>query len=308
MKVGIAGITGKFGHLLTTHLLEKDNVSIQGLCRDPSKLPEEIRSSPSVNLVKGDAFDDTAVRSFVQGCDVVVCCYLGDNKLMIDGQTVLIDNCDELHVSRYVASDWSLDYTKLELGQLFPKDPMIHVKSYLETKKNVSGVHVLIGAFMEVIFSPYFGLFDPKTNTFRYWGEGDEPMEGTTYDDAAKFTAEVIVDRNATGVLRFLGVRANIRELARTFEKVYGKSVTLERYGSRDELYKHMHDLRSKNPQDIFSYMPLFYYYYMINGQTLLGPNIDNARYPNIHPLDWEGFMAKWAAEELPASYNALRN
>lgn len=55
-----------------------------------------------------------------------------------------------------------------------------------------------------------------------------------------------------------LGVRANLRELARTFEKVYGKSVTLERHGSRDELYKHMHDLRSKNPQDIFSYMPLY--------------------------------------------------
>lgn len=69
-----------------------------------------------------------------------------------------------------------MDYTKLKLGELFPKDPVIHVKAYLETKK-VQGVHILIGGFMEPIFSPFFHIFDPSTNIFRYWGNGDEVME-----------------------------------------------------------------------------------------------------------------------------------
>lgn len=79
---------------------------------------------------------------------------------MVDGQKFLIDACDECKVPRYIASDCALDYTKLKLGGLFPKDPMIHVKSYVETKK-VKGVHILIGAFMEPIFSPFFNIYDP---------------------------------------------------------------------------------------------------------------------------------------------------
>ncbi|OOF93251.1 hypothetical protein ASPCADRAFT_508996 [Aspergillus carbonarius ITEM 5010] len=305
-KVGIAGITGKFARLLTTHLLAQEGASIKGFCRTPSKVPEAISSSPRVELIQGEAFDREAVRSFVQGCDVVVCCYLGDDKLMVDGQKLLIDACDELQVARYVASDWALDYTKLQLGQLFPKDPMIHVKAYLETKANVAGVHVLIGGFMEPVLSPFFNILDPSTMTFRYWGEGDEVMEGTTYEDAARFTAAVVLDATATGVLRFVGGRASIRDIARSFEKVYGVTPTLEKRGSLDELYKHMHSLRSENPQNVYGYMALFFYYYWINGQTFVGPQLDNARYPDIKPVDWEGYMSKWPIDKLPTSYFAL--
>lgn len=120
---------------------------------------------------------------------------------MVDGQKALIDACEECNVPRYVASDWALDYTKLKLGELFPKNPMIHVKGYLETKK-VQAVHILIGGFMEPIFSPFFNIFDPSTNTLQYWGNGDEVIEGTTYDNAAEFTAAVILDPKATGIVR----------------------------------------------------------------------------------------------------------
>ncbi|RAK99441.1 NmrA-like family protein [Aspergillus ibericus CBS 121593] len=290
MKVGIAGITGKFARLLATHLLAHEGASIKGYCRTPSKVPEAIRSSPRVELTQGEAFDREAVRSFVQGCDVVVCCYLGDDKLMVEGQKLLIDACDELQVTRY----------------LFLKDPMIHVKAYLETKANVAGVHILIGGFMEPVLSPFFNILDPSTMTFRYWGEGDEVMEGTTYDDAARFTAAVALDPNATGVLRFVSGRASIRDIARSFEKVYGIKPSLERRGSLDELYEHMHNLRSEDPQNVYGYMALFFYYYWINGQTFVGPQLDNGRYSDIKPVDWEGYMSKWPIDQLPTSYFAL--
>jgi hypothetical protein len=121
---------------------------------------------------------------------------------MVDGQKALIDACEECNVPSYVASDWALDYSKLNLGELFSKDPMIHVKAYLETKK-VQGVHILIGGSMEPIFSPFFNIFDPSTDNFRYWGNGDELMEGTTDDNAAEFTAAVALDPKATGIVRF---------------------------------------------------------------------------------------------------------
>lgn len=202
ITVGVAGITGKFARRVVSHLLQHSDITIRGYCRDPSKVPTSISSSEKVALLKGDAFDREAIRSFVAGCDVIVCCYLGDDKLMVEGQKALIDACEEVGVPRYVASDWALDYTKLKLGELFPKDPMIHVKAYLDTKEKVKGVHILIGGFIEPVLSPFFNILDPQTHTFRYWGEGDEYMEGTTYDNAAEFTVAVIRDVEATGVVR----------------------------------------------------------------------------------------------------------
>ncbi|KAJ6028744.1 hypothetical protein N7540_004320 [Penicillium herquei] len=301
ITVGIAGITGKFAKRLVSHLLKQHDLTIRGYCRDPSKVPETISSSAQVTLFEGDAFNKDALTVFAKGCDVIVCCYLGDDKLMVDGQKMLIDVCDECEVPRYIASDWALDYTKLKLGELFPKDPMIHVKAYAETKK-VQGVHILIGGFMEPIFSPFFNIYDPQSQTLRFWGSGDEPMEGTTYDNAAEFTAAVAVDQKAT----VLGGRTTIKELASSFENIYGIKPTLESNGSLDDLYKLMHEKREKTPEDIYGYMSLFFYYYWINGQTLLGEILHNDRYAEVKSVTWADFMAQWPLEALPTSFFAL--
>ncbi|KAL4962482.1 nmrA-like family protein [Aspergillus stella-maris] len=293
MKVGIAGITGKFARRLVTHLLSSADktLTIKGFCRDASK---------------GNAFDKEAIAKFAEGLDVIVCCYLGDDELMVNGQKLLIDACEAANVPRYVASDWALDYTKLKFGELFPKDPMIHVKAYLDEKKSVEGVHVLIGGFMEPIFSPFFNIVDVQTNTIRYWGEGTEVMEGTTYDDAAKYTAKVVLDKDAKGILKFLGGRSTIQEIAKSYEEVYGVPATLEKRGSLDDLYKTMHDMRAKDPQNIYSYMSLFFYYYWINGQTLLGSELDNGRYPDVKAADWKGYVASWPKDQIATSFFAL--
>ncbi|KAI1768627.1 nmrA-like family protein [Hypoxylon sp. FL1150] len=302
LTVGIAGITGKFARQLTSALLKYPEITIKGYCRDPSKVPPSFASK--VTLVKGDAFDTAAVRSFVAGCDVVVCCYLGDPKLMTDGQKLLIDACAAEGVPRYVASDWSIDYTKLELGQLFPKDPMIHVKAYLDAQDKVKGVHVLVGVFMDVVFAPHFGAWDNASATFRCWGTGDEIWEGTTYQNAAEYTAAVCADRNAVGVQKLVGGRASFREMAKSFEKVYGVQPKFECLGSLDDLYNTMHERRRSNPQDIFSYLFLFFYYYMANGQTLLGPELDNSKYPQVKPRSWEDNFRASSREQLPEAYS----
>lgn len=120
---------------------------------------------------------------------------------MIDGQKSLIDACETEEVPRYIASDYTLDFTKLELGQLPQKDPMKHVMEYLKGKK-VQGVHVFIGIFMETFFNPFIGAWNPKDTSFSYWGTGEEMWESTTYDNAAQFVAAVAQDSSAVGVQR----------------------------------------------------------------------------------------------------------
>lgn len=200
ITVGLAGITGKFGGLLASHLLANPSVTLRGYCRNQSKVATSLSSSPRVQIFQGDALDKDAIHNFAKGCDVVVCAYLGDDALMVDGQKALIDACEAQGVPRYVASDWSLDYTKLELGELFPKDPMKHVKAYLETKPAVKGVHILVGGFMDPVFSPPFQILDLANSTLRYWGDGTELWEGTSYNNAAEYTAAAVVNPKAVGV------------------------------------------------------------------------------------------------------------
>ncbi|KAL4948216.1 NmrA-like family protein [Aspergillus filifer] len=342
ITVGIAGITGKFARLLTTALLQYPDVNIHGLARTPSKLPSQITNNPRITLTQGDAFNKAAITSFARGCSVLVCCYLGDENLMVTGQKILIDTCEELCIPRYIASDWALEYTRLNLGDLFPGDPMIKIKAYLETKEHVEGVHILIGGFMEPILSPFFDIFDSKSCTLRFWGTGGEVLEGTTYRNAAEFTAAVVRDENARGVVKFLGGRATIHEIAQSFEKVYGVQVKLESRGSLDDLYKTMHKKREEKPEDVYSYLAMydcpfagfglttaivvssltcywsllilqsanprlgrFFYYYWVNGRTFVGPKTDNERYLEVKPVSWEGYMRQWPLEKLPTSFSA---
>ncbi|KAH8817759.1 nmrA-like family protein [Flagelloscypha sp. PMI_526] len=292
--IGIAGITGKFARLLTQSLLAHPETKIRGFCRDPAKYgPTDDR----INLIKGEASDISSIQTFVDGCDVVVCCYLGfDSALMVEGQKLLIDACDKAGVSRYLASDWTLDYNKLELGLLWPKDAMKHVKAYLDApERKVKGVHILIGAFMETWFAPFFGIFDAKDDKepgFNYWGTGNEVWEGTTYGDAAQFTAAVVLDSSAVGLQRFLGGRSTFLEIVESFQKVYGVTPKLNNLGSLEDLYETMHARRAAQPENLYSYILLFYQYYMLNGSTLLD-GLDNARYPEIKPVNWEEGMRK---------------
>lgn len=204
LTIGVAGFTGKFARLIVSSLLERPAgvVKIKGLARDLSKVDATTASASNVQVVQGDAFDAEKVREFVRGCDVVVCCYLGNDHVMIEGQKLLIDLAEEEKVPRYVASDWSLDWTKLKMGELFAKEPCQRVKTYLDQKQTIKGLHVLVGGFTDVVFAAFFNIWDQEHKTFRYWGTGDEVWECTTYENAAQYTAALCLDPDATGVWR----------------------------------------------------------------------------------------------------------
>lgn len=118
---------------------------------------------------------------------------------MNEGQKLIIDACTAEKVPRYFASDWSMNFRKLELGQLPPKDPMKHVQAHLgerEAQGQTKGVHVLNVCFLR---APWAGLWNVEKSLFQYWGTGGEKWELTSYDNAAEFTANVVLDKSATG-------------------------------------------------------------------------------------------------------------
>ena len=198
--VTIAGITGKLGHLIAQAVLAYPEANIRAFCRDASKLSPTVSSNPRVHITQASSDDVAAAREAVRGSDVVICAYLGPNDFMVSSQKVLIDAAVAEKVPRYIASDWALDYTKLKLGDLPTKDPMIEIKAYLETKP-IKAVHILNGAFMQ-LFQMAF-----KQDPVGYWGTGDEKWDCTSYEDCAKYTAAIAMDASASGVIKGMSYR-----------------------------------------------------------------------------------------------------
>ena len=54
-----------------------------------------------------------------------------------------------------------------------------------------------------------------------------------------------------------VGDRKTIKEIAATFDKVYGFQPKLERLGSLDELKVRMLSMQAQNPTDVYRYIPL---------------------------------------------------
>ncbi|RAO70144.1 uncharacterized protein BHQ10_006156 [Talaromyces amestolkiae] len=254
--VGIAGISGKLAQCLVKELLKYPEIVIRGYCRSLQKLPPSISQSKRIVLIKGGYDDRENARKFVQGSDVVVCCYYGGPELMTHGQEILIDACEDAGVNRYIASDFAVDYTKIPRDAIFPKKSAQIVMEYLTTKK-VSGVHILTGGLMETFWSDFFGLYNSDNRSISFWGTGDEQWDLTTCTTAAAYTAALALDRNAKGVFRFRGDRKSIKDIKGIFETVYGIPLHLKQKGSIDELYQTVEESFNMNPEDISSWAPM---------------------------------------------------
>ena len=238
---------------------------------------------------------------------------------MLDGQKTLINACVAEGVARYVASDYSFDFRGLKRGDLPAKDFQLKTKAYLDEKEKlgkIKGVHVLNGAFMEVLLSPFIGIYDRDSNNFRFWGTGDEPWDMTTYADTARFVAEVVCDPTATGYLHcesvhgvvqeslltmlilVLGDRKSIREMADVFGDTYGQRPALQRLGSMEGLREKMLAARDAEPSNVFAWLGMHFNYFIGNGSTSLG-KIENGRYSDVTPIDLADFFAEHKQEGL---------
>jgi hypothetical protein len=201
-KVAIAGITSKLAQQIAAEILSKHpNAHISGSSRDTSKLPSTFKDSTRITLINSDPYNASALRTLVRGADIVICCYFADNETMVNGQKLLIDLCEEAKVPRYIASDYTLDFRGLEFGDIPMKDPMKHVQAYLETKKVVKGVHILVSMFMETFWTA-FQVLDAETKTFRYWGGGNVKFEMTSMKGVVEYTAAVAMDTKAVGFFK----------------------------------------------------------------------------------------------------------
>ncbi|BCS05597.1 uncharacterized protein AKAW2_81398S [Aspergillus luchuensis] len=298
--VAIAGLTGKFAQCIARSLQAYPDVYIRGYCRSPEKLPHSLLLARNVEVIKGEFDDRAAARLFVKGANVVICCYFGSPEVMVRGQKVLIDACEELNVPRYIAGDFAVDYTNIPANAIFPKDSARIIREYLlATKETVAGVHILTGGLMETFWSEFFGCWDRTTRSISFWGTGEETWDLTTYETAAAYTAAVALDKSAVGVLRFRGDRKTILEIKGCFDDVYTAPLNLVNRGSIEELHATVLDSFRKSPSDVMSWAPKCFAYWCVQPETQLGDTLDNDRYESVQATDLRTFFLSHAVDEL---------
>ncbi|OAG24930.1 NmrA family protein-like protein [Alternaria alternata] len=288
ITVAIAGISSRLALLVTKALLKRPDVYIRGSCRDINKLPDELKASPRIALIQSGPYDRENLRALIGGSDVVMCAYFADDETMLSAQRLLIDLCAEEGITRYIASDYTGDYRNLDWGDLAIKEPMKHIAAYVEEKEGVTGIHILVGLFMET-FLDYFGVVDKEGKKMSYWGSGDEKWDLTSYETAAEYIAAVALDPAATGFFKFRGERKSARELAADVESVHGINLTMESRGFLTNLEAKLD--RKGNAENILDASV----YFILSGKTGLGEDVDNGRYPEVTPERFSDFLQRYS-------------
>ena len=198
LTVLVAGATGMLGTKIVAALLDKGNINVRAMVRSSTDNNEENRQkidamkAKGATIVEGDLMQPETLLQLCTGVDVVVSA-VGNNEVTTPGQKNLIDAAKQQGVKRFIPSDYSVDYRKLDYGDNDNLDKRKEVFEYLQ-HSGLEYTLVLNGAFMDNVGTPYMPQFDLEHQTFQYWGDGDTPLDFTTTDDTAKYIAEAVSD------------------------------------------------------------------------------------------------------------------
>jgi nucleoside-diphosphate-sugar epimerase len=302
----IAGITGTLGSKIATAILDKGEMNVKGLVRSSSTSHNNKQQqlddlkAKGVVFVEGDLSDQSSLNNACEGIEVIVSAVKGSpskktglyrEDIVLSGQLNLLEAAMTKGVKRFVPSDYSVDYFKIDLGNNHNLNFRILFAEALK-QSGLGHTFILNGAFTEVQFSMFGKLFDFKAGTFSYWGDGEQPCDFTTYDDTAKYTAEAIADpQMLNSALKVAGDVLTMKQLLATYEEVTGKKLVEKCLGTVEDLEAWIAKTKqiASSP---FNYLPEQYHWAIVSGKAKLD-KLDNSRYPHIKPTSVKQFISQ---------------
>lgn len=279
----VAGAAGKLGRLVTAAVSKDPTARVRALVRDAAKLDA---STERVEVVEIDVATagPAAREDAVKGAWAVVSTLQGGPDIIVDAQLGLLAAAKAAGARRFIPSDYSFDFFGLPDGVNINSDwrRTFTTRALSEVTPGFEVVHVLQGIFADAYVLGFLGMLDATRSAIRYWGDGKTPIDWTTWEDTARFTAAAALDERAVPErLHVRGERANVFDFARTWEAVHGKPLATECLGTLDELAAETGRRLEREPNNMYAWLPLMYARGVFGGQALLGP-IHNARYPHI--------------------------
>ncbi|GAB4542065.1 MAG: hypothetical protein Tsb0014_34470 [Pleurocapsa sp.] len=292
ITVLVLGSTGMLGTKIVRALLAKGEAEIRAMIRpdsyDQHRQNIDAMKAQGATIVEGDLMKPESLLSAFETVDVVVSA-VGNNQTTVPGQKNAIDTAKKQGVKRFIPSDFSVDYRKLDYGDNDNLSMRKEVLEYLQ-QSGLDYTLILNGAFMDIISTPFMPQFDLDNGIFKYWGDGETPVDMTTIEDTAKYVAEAVSDRQlVNAALEVAGETLTMKQLKSAYEKGTGQKLKMEHLGTVEELKSWIEEKKS-TAQSPLEYLPQQYEYAMVSGKGKLD-NIQNSRYPHIKPLTVEEYV-----------------
>lgn len=286
--IAMVGGGGRLGALIGHAVLDEPDTQLRLLVRPGSRDKVAELERRGAKVVEGalGAGDAAALASLCEGASTLVSAVQGGPDVIIEGQAELLRAAREAGVGRFVPSDYSLDLFEVKPGRIPTSEMRRQFALIADSERgDVEVVHVLNGIFLdrEVLFG-FLRVIDLEAGTAYVWGDGDQPMDWTTYADTARYTAKVAVDpQPVPRVFSVAGDVVDFHGLVRAYESASGKTLRVERLGSLADLDARIDALQRADPADVYAYLPLMYYRSVLDGEGKL-TDLMNDRYPAIRP------------------------
>lgn len=292
-SISVVGANGKLGSLIVTALARR-GARVRAVVRPGREDSVAHLAGPSTSVVTARLEDRDTLEAICAGASTVISAVQGDPDIIVDGQLALLAAARAHGVTRFVPSDFSFDIFGLPAGNNINSDwRRTFAEEAAKARGAVQVVHVMNGCFIDrdVLFG-FLGAIDTKTHTLQLWGDGKAPMDFTTFEDAAAYTAAMVLDkRDVPERFYVAGEVADAIGLARSFERGSGQRLEVVERGTLDDLDREIARRQSEDPSNFYAYLPLMYWRAMLDG-TGKAPQLHNDRHPEITPTSIEAYVS----------------
>ena len=279
----LAGATGNLGGRIARALLER-GARVRAIVRRGGSAPERVAAlrGRGVEIAEADYGSDSELRKGCAGAACVVSALSGLRDVIVDAQTSLLGAAIGAGVPRFIPSDFAIDFTKLSDGGNRNLDLRREFLRRLD-RAPIAATSVLNGMFTDMLTGQApIVLF--RFRRVLYWENAEQPLDFTTMDDTATFTAAAALDPSTPRFLRVAGDRLSARGLAAAASDATGARFRPLRAGRVGRLKRIIAVARALAPQRDAVYPPwqgMQYLKDMFEGRALLEP-LDNDRYPGM--------------------------
>ena len=280
----MAGATGDLGGRIAKALLEK-KADVRALVRTSTDVEKvEKLEQLGVKVFRIDMSDSKEIAKACEGAFCVVSALAGLRDVIIDTQKKLLNGAVMAGVPHFIPSDFSLDFTSLEVGQNRNLDLRREFHQYLD-ETPIASTTIFNGPFMDLLTGQMPMILD-KQKWILYWGNPDQDLDFTTMDDTAEFTANVALDDSTPRYLRIAGDQITARQMVKVMNDITGKEFSLFKAGGIGLINGIIKTMKFFSPakKDLYPiWQGMQYMRDMMEGRVKIN-SYDNNRYEDI---DW---------------------
>lgn len=278
----VAGATGNLGGRIVKALLAR-KADVRVIVRpttDQAKI--QAWENQGVSVIKLDMTDTEALQQALRNVTCVVSALQGLEDVIVEAQLLLLNAAVAAGVPRFIPSDFSSDFTQIPAGDNRNFDLRRQFHRHL-SQAAIASTSIFNGAFTDIL-AYNTPLLDLPNNSVSYWEDAHWPIDFTTMDNTAEFTAAAALDDTTPEKLVIASFRVTPMELKELAEKTTGRDFTINRLGSRAELTASIRQNRAEHPAgEKELYPPWQQMQYLLSMFSAPAVALANDRYTDIH-------------------------